>query len=187
MLTALDLTLRRGPEPLFERVDFTVFRSDKIGVTGAYGSGKSSLFAALRGELAPDRGDIDLPSGLRIAHVEQEIATIDRAARSNRSGRPEWRRKVHADENVGGRSGAGKFLDAPRRRDTLSDWRRELEQIERRLTAIAAERALIEAALCACAEHRILEARKARLTRDAASLEARWMEVGTAIEEAVAR
>ena len=80
MLTARDLTLRRGPEPLFERAEFSIFRGDKVGVTGANGSGKSSLFAALRGELAPDRGDIELPGAVRIAHVEQEIAAIDRAA-----------------------------------------------------------------------------------------------------------
>ena len=63
MLTARDLTLRRGPEPLFEQVEFSIFRGDKVGVTGANGCGKSSLFAALRGELAPDRGDIELPGG----------------------------------------------------------------------------------------------------------------------------
>ncbi len=66
--------LRRGAEPLFEQVSFTVFRGDKVGITGANGAGKSSLFAAIRGELAPDRGDIDLPATLKIAHVEQEIA-----------------------------------------------------------------------------------------------------------------
>src|SRR5271156_6229467 len=80
MLSARDLTLRRGPEPLFEQVSFTIFRGDKVGLTGANGSGKSSLFAAVRGELAPDHGDIDLPGGLKIAHVEQEIAGIDRPA-----------------------------------------------------------------------------------------------------------
>ncbi len=80
MLIARDLTLRRGPEPLFEQVNFTVFRGDKVGLTGANGSGKSSLFAAIRGELGPDRGDIDLPAALKIAHVEQEIASLDRAA-----------------------------------------------------------------------------------------------------------
>ena len=78
MLIARDLTLRRGPEPLFEQVNFTVFRGDKVGLTGANGSGKSSLFAAIRGELGPDRGDIDLPAALKIAHVEQEIASLDR-------------------------------------------------------------------------------------------------------------
>ncbi|MGC1519911.1 MAG: ATP-binding cassette domain-containing protein [Steroidobacteraceae bacterium] len=80
MLSVRDLTLRRGPEPLIEQVEFTVFRGEKVGVTGANGSGKSSLFAAIRGELHPDRGDIDVASGLSIAHVEQEIAASPRAA-----------------------------------------------------------------------------------------------------------
>ena len=73
MLSARDLTLRRGPEPLFEQVNFTVFRGNKVGITGANGSGKSSLFAAIRGELHPDRGDIEAPTGLKIGYVEQEI------------------------------------------------------------------------------------------------------------------
>jgi ATP-binding cassette, subfamily F, member 3 len=80
VLSARDLTLRRGPEPLFEQVSFTVFRGNKVGITGANGSGKSSLIAAIRGELAADRGDIEKPSGLRIGHVEQEITAVDRTA-----------------------------------------------------------------------------------------------------------
>jgi ATP-binding cassette subfamily F protein 3 len=80
VLSARDLTLRRGPEPLFEQVNFTVFRGDKVGITGANGSGKSSLFAAIRGELAADRGDIDRPAALKIACVEQELAASSRAA-----------------------------------------------------------------------------------------------------------
>src|SRR6202051_1496612 len=80
MLSAQDLTLRRGPQPLFEQVNFTVFRGNKVGVTGANGSGKSSLFAAIRGELNPDHGDIERPPNLKIAHVEQEVAASGRAA-----------------------------------------------------------------------------------------------------------
>ena len=80
MLSARDLTLRRGPEPLFEHVNFTIFRGNKVGITGANGTGKSSLIAAIRGELAPDRGDIDRPANLKIAHVEQEIASSTRQA-----------------------------------------------------------------------------------------------------------
>jgi ATP-binding cassette subfamily F protein 3 len=80
MLSARDLTLRRGPQPLFEQVNFTVFRGNKVGVTGANGTGKSSLFAALLGELAPDRGDIELPAAVKVAHVEQEIAASSRPA-----------------------------------------------------------------------------------------------------------
>src|ERR1700736_2424703 len=80
VLSARDLPLRRGPEPLFEQVNFTVFRGNKVGITGANGSGKSSLIAAIRGELAADRGDIEKPSALRIGHVEQEITASDRTA-----------------------------------------------------------------------------------------------------------
>jgi ATP-binding cassette, subfamily F, member 3 len=80
MLSARDLTLRRGPEPLLESANFTIFRGDRVGLTGANGCGKSSLFAAIRGELASDRGDIDRPAGLSIAYVEQEIAASGRSA-----------------------------------------------------------------------------------------------------------
>ncbi len=80
MLCARDLTLRRGPQPLFEQVNFTVFRGNKVGITGANGTGKSSLFAAILRELAPDRGDIDLPAASKVAHVEQEIAASNRPA-----------------------------------------------------------------------------------------------------------
>ena len=80
MLIARDLTLRRGPQPLFEQVSFTVFRGNKVGITGANGTGKSSLFAAILRQLAPDRGDIDVPAGLKTAHVEQEVAASERPA-----------------------------------------------------------------------------------------------------------
>jgi ATP-binding cassette, subfamily F, member 3 len=80
VLSARDLTLRRGPEPLFEQINFTVLRGNKAGITGANGSGKSSLFAAIQGELTADHGDIDLPANLKIAHLEQEIAASDRDA-----------------------------------------------------------------------------------------------------------
>ena len=80
MLSARDLTLRRGPEPLFEQVNFTLFRGNKVGLTGANGAGKSSLFAAIRGELGADQGVIERPTNLKIAHVEQEVAASDRPA-----------------------------------------------------------------------------------------------------------
>ena len=80
MISARDLTLRRGPQPLFEHVNFTIFRGNKAGITGANGTGKSSLIAAILGELAPDRGEIDRPANLKIVHVEQEIAASSREA-----------------------------------------------------------------------------------------------------------
>ncbi len=51
-----------------------------MGIVGANGSGKSSLFAVLRGELAADSGDFHLPSDAVIAHVAQDTPASDRSA-----------------------------------------------------------------------------------------------------------
>jgi ATP-binding cassette subfamily F protein 3 len=71
-------------------------------------------------------------------------------------------------------------------RGRLSELRREIEQIEQRIAAIAAQRVLVEAELCKDPMHGGLQAQHAELTRDAAGLETRWMDVGTAIETALA-
>jgi hypothetical protein len=69
----------------------------------------------------------------------------------------------------------------------LGGLRREIERIEERITAITLERTRIEAALCSDPMHGGLQAQHADLTRDAASMETRWMEVGTQIEAAEAQ
>ena len=71
-------------------------------------------------------------------------------------------------------------------RNRVSALRRELGQIETRITAIAAERALIEEELCKNPTHGGLQEQHADLMRDGASLETRWMEVGTELESAEA-
>jgi len=72
MIVLRDLQLRRGVKVLFEDVSLTFNRGQKIGVTGANGCGKSSLFALLLGELHQDAGDLEIQSGLVVAHVAQE-------------------------------------------------------------------------------------------------------------------
>ncbi|WP_295999887.1 ATP-binding cassette domain-containing protein [Rugamonas sp.] len=70
----------RGIKPLLEQVDITLNPGDKIGLIGANGAGKSSLFAMLRGELHPDQGEIDFPAKWRMAYVAQETPPLERAA-----------------------------------------------------------------------------------------------------------
>ena len=77
MLNFSDLSLRRGARLLFEHVGFTIHAGQKVGLTGANGCGKSSLFALLRGQLHADSGDVSLPPGLVIAHVAQETPAVD--------------------------------------------------------------------------------------------------------------
>jgi ATP-binding cassette subfamily F protein 3 len=74
------LTLIRGVKPLLEVADLTLNPGEKVGLIGANGSGKSSLFALLRKELHPDGGDLDFPARWRVAHVAQETPALDRCA-----------------------------------------------------------------------------------------------------------
>jgi len=74
------VTLRRGAEVLLEGADVSLNPGDKIGLIGANGSGKSSLFAVLRGELHADQGEVDFPARWRVAHVAQETSALDRPA-----------------------------------------------------------------------------------------------------------
>ncbi|MHA4866757.1 ATP-binding cassette domain-containing protein [Duganella sp. PWIR1] len=80
MIRFNQVSLMRGIKPLLEQVDVTLNPGDKIGLIGANGAGKSSLFAMMRGELHPDQGDIDFPAKWRVAYVAQETPPLDRAA-----------------------------------------------------------------------------------------------------------
>jgi ATP-binding cassette subfamily F protein 3 len=74
------LTLRRGAKTLLEGADLTLYAGERVGLIGANGSGKSSLFALLRDELHADKGDAELPAHWRIAEVAQETPALDRPA-----------------------------------------------------------------------------------------------------------
>jgi ATP-binding cassette subfamily F protein 3 len=80
MIVLRALQLRRGVKVLFEDVSLTFNHGQKIGVTGANGSGKSSLFALLLGELHQDAGDLEIQPGLVVAHVAQETPSTDQLA-----------------------------------------------------------------------------------------------------------
>jgi ATP-binding cassette, subfamily F, member 3 len=80
MITLRQLSLSRGAKPLLERVDLTLHARQRVGIVGANGAGKSSLFALLRGELHQDAGDLDMPPRLTIASVAQETPALARAA-----------------------------------------------------------------------------------------------------------
>ncbi|MBL8447054.1 MAG: ATP-binding cassette domain-containing protein [Zoogloeaceae bacterium] len=72
MIQFRNVRLARGIKVLFEGAALQIHPGWKVGLTGANGSGKSSLFALLRGELHQDLGDLEIPPGWTIAHVAQE-------------------------------------------------------------------------------------------------------------------
>ena len=77
MLSFTNLSLRAGTELLFQDVSFTVYETNKIGLVGANGSGKTSLFRAILGDLDSYDGNINYPKDLRIANLAQEVPATE--------------------------------------------------------------------------------------------------------------
>jgi ATP-binding cassette, subfamily F, member 3 len=80
MLNFKNISLRRGINVLFSHAAFTIHKGQKVGITGANGVGKSSLFAMVRGELHADEGDFSMPPALEVAHVAQETPALSCSA-----------------------------------------------------------------------------------------------------------
>jgi len=79
MIALRQVSLQRGTQALLEGADLTLHAGHKAGIVGPNGAGKSSLFKLLLGELAPDRGEVEMSGGQRIAHMAQEVEALDRA------------------------------------------------------------------------------------------------------------
>jgi ATP-binding cassette subfamily F protein 3 len=77
MIQFRNLTLARGARRLIEDASLQIHPGWRVGLVGANGSGKSSLFALLRGELHADRGDCEVPPAWRIATVAQETPALE--------------------------------------------------------------------------------------------------------------
>ncbi|RBP51541.1 ATP-binding cassette domain-containing protein [Arenicella xantha] len=87
-----NLSIRRGENLLFDNASCQIHPGQKVGLTGANGCGKSSLFAVLRNELVIDKGDVKIPRDWVMAHVSQEAPANERPAIEHvLDGDTEWR------------------------------------------------------------------------------------------------
>ena len=73
MLRISDITYAVAGRPLFEGASAVIPEGHKVGLVGRNGTGKTTLFRLIYGELALESGDISLPSGARIGGVAQEV------------------------------------------------------------------------------------------------------------------
>ena len=80
MLKITDLSLRRGTRLLLENIALEVFPGQRMGLTGANGCGKSSLFSVIAGRLEADQGNVTLPRGALISEVLQETPESSQTA-----------------------------------------------------------------------------------------------------------
>ncbi|QIE44337.1 ABC-F family ATP-binding cassette domain-containing protein [Pseudohalocynthiibacter aestuariivivens] len=73
MLRITDISYAVAGRPLIENASTTIPEGHKVGIVGRNGTGKTTLFRLIRGELALESGSITLPSRARIGGVAQEV------------------------------------------------------------------------------------------------------------------
>lgn len=80
MIELKSVTLQRGKNVLLDQSDLTVHAGQKVGIIGANGVGKSSLFKLFLNELHADEGDFFIPKDWQIAHMAQEVSAANSSA-----------------------------------------------------------------------------------------------------------
>ena len=80
MIEIKNLTLQRGLKVLLDQAALSLAPCRRVGLIGKNGSGKSSLFALLKGEITADKGDVSIPKHWKTAAVAQETPALDISA-----------------------------------------------------------------------------------------------------------
>ena len=80
MIELKNLTLQRGLKVLIDKANLTVNPGWRVGLIGKNGTGKSSLFALIKGEITQDGGDVLVPKHWKTAAVAQETPALDISA-----------------------------------------------------------------------------------------------------------
>lgn len=70
----------RGSKYLLENASASIFPGQKVGIIGRNGCGKSTLFAAIKGEIAPELGSLTVPRNFKISAVSQQTPSLDISA-----------------------------------------------------------------------------------------------------------
>ncbi len=59
--------------PIFDEVNLTIERGEKVGLVGRNGAGKSTLLRLIEGSLKPDSGTVSVQKGIRSAYLSQDV------------------------------------------------------------------------------------------------------------------
>ncbi|MDB9997209.1 ATP-binding cassette domain-containing protein [Gammaproteobacteria bacterium] len=80
MISFNNLELVLGGITLFDDVSLTIHQQQKVGLVGANGTGKTSLFKVITREMEVDSSSLSYPSSLRISYLAQEVPGSDEIA-----------------------------------------------------------------------------------------------------------
>jgi len=76
LVAASQVSLAYGPKVLLDRASFAIGPSDRIGLAGANGTGKTSLMRILAGQVAPDAGELTFRRGARVGYLPQDVTAL---------------------------------------------------------------------------------------------------------------
>jgi ATP-binding cassette subfamily F protein 3 len=135
-----NVTLNFGARTIVEALDLRISSTDRIGVVGPNGSGKTSLMRMLAGQQTPDSGRIRLQNGVRLGYLPQDIhlvsdkSLIDFVVGSVQ-GRQELEQEiVAAEQALHDAEHAAKGSDEPQLQENLMDAASHLSDLHERAT-----------------------------------------------------
>ena len=73
MIKVRNLSISFAGQDIFEDINVVFNRRDKVGFIGRNGSGKSTFLKLILSKLEPDDGEVLIPNGYHIGHLEQHI------------------------------------------------------------------------------------------------------------------
>ncbi len=73
MISVSNVTKLMNGEPLFTEASFQLYRGEKAGLVGPNGTGKTTFFRLITGEIKPDEGSISIQNGTKIAYFSQSV------------------------------------------------------------------------------------------------------------------
>lgn len=76
MLDIQHLTYLQNGLPLLSDVNFQVFANQRVGLVGKNGSGKSTLFRLIRGEIHPEKGEVNLQVGKHLLMLNKKLSIL---------------------------------------------------------------------------------------------------------------
>ena len=92
MLSVQGLGLHHSGNYLFQNVNFTIKREDKIGLVGKNGAGKSTLLKMLSGEISFYEGNVIPEGNITIGFLKQDLDFV--------KGRTVWDETMQAFEKI---------------------------------------------------------------------------------------
>lgn len=80
MITFDHVTLQLGKRNLLDNATATIYAKYKVGLVGRNGSGKTTCFGLIRGDIQADDGAVNISTHLKIGYLAQEVPALEMSA-----------------------------------------------------------------------------------------------------------